>query len=241
MISPWRPEVLSEHHELGAFDCGVPLMNQWLTGQARRAHEADTARTYVWADEEGSVVAYYSVVPTQVFRAELPRDMTGGYAVVPAYLLARLALDGTLQGQGHGSSLLVDALTTIVHASETGAGRLIVVDAIDESAASFYRKHDFKPVGVPTSNRLAMKVSTARAALGIMSVRFTPSPDAGLGSIVLQFPNGTTVPAVVTMTELETIVGRLNELAAQGNAGAEIDLNEVLVEVLGRDPLEEGS
>jgi GNAT superfamily N-acetyltransferase len=236
MLTPWRPEVLTDGHEIGAFDCGVPSLNLWLTSQARRAQAVDTARTYVWADAEDSVVGYYSIAPTQVFRRDLTSGPAGGYTVVPAYLLARLALDLTVQGQGRGSDLLVDALTTIVNASAAGAGRLIVVDAIDDRAAAFYRKHDFTPIG--DSSRLVMKVSTARSALGIGSLQFTPSPDAPLGSMVLQLPDGTTIPTVVTMAELETIMGRFQELAERhGDADAEIDLNEVLVEVLGRDPL----
>lgn len=238
MPAPWRPEMLGEDHELGAFDCAVASLNQWLTGQARRAQAADTARTYVWADDEGSVVAYYSIAPTQVFRSDLTGGLAGGYSVVPAYLLARLALDRTLRGRGYGSDLLVDALTTVVHASGTGAGRLIVVDAIDDKAASFYRRHDFIPVG--NSNRLVMKVSTARAALGIGTLRFAPSPDVPLGSLVVHLPNGETIPTVVTMAELETIMARFKELAERSaEAGDRIDLNRLLVDVLGRDPLRE--
>lgn len=39
----------------------------------------------------------------------MPRSLTGGYGVIPAYLLARLALDQRLQGQGLRGELLVDA------------------------------------------------------------------------------------------------------------------------------------
>jgi hypothetical protein len=40
---------------------------------------------------------------------------------------------------------------------------LIVVDAIDDEAAAFYRRHGFAPVkGSP--NRLVLKISTVRRA-----------------------------------------------------------------------------
>lgn len=82
----------------------------------------------------------------------------------PAYLLARLALDGSLCGQGLGGQLLRDALEVIVAAANHAAGRLIVVDAIDDAAAAFYRHYGFQPVtGDP--RRLVMKVATARNAL----------------------------------------------------------------------------
>jgi GNAT superfamily N-acetyltransferase len=237
MAGSWRPELLTGDHQLDDFDCGIPLLDQWLVTQSRRAQAADTARTYVWTTPEGRVVAYYSIAPTQIFRSELSSGLAGGYSVVPAYLLARLALDRSIQRQGHGADLLVDALTTILHAADTGAGRLIVVDAIDDRAAAFYRHFDFVPVG-GTRNRLVMKVATARKALGIGSLRFTPSPDVPLASIVFQLPDGSAVPSVVTMSELELIMGRMSELAQQraGDPDAVINFNEVLVEVLGRDP-----
>jgi predicted N-acetyltransferase YhbS len=64
---------------------------------------------------------------------------------IPAILLAKLALHERLQGQGLGAELLVHALMTIVAAARSAGGRIVVVDALDESAASFYRAHDFHP------------------------------------------------------------------------------------------------
>ena len=55
---------------------------------------------------------------------------------------------------------------TIVEAARRAGGKLLVVDAIDERAAAFYRLHDF--VALPArSDRLVMKMSTAAKALGV--------------------------------------------------------------------------
>ncbi|GAA3279010.1 hypothetical protein Dvina_01355 [Dactylosporangium vinaceum] len=242
MTAEWHPEPLSDDHEIGLFDCGVPALNLWLATQARRAQAADTARTYVWADDERDVVAYYSICPTQLMRNELPsRSVSGGFTVVPAYLLARLALDTRLRGRGHGGDLLVDALTTIVNASETGAGRVIVVDAIDGAAVGFYEHYGFIRVRDQDADhqRLVMTVATARRNLGIGSLRFTANAGIRLGSIVLRAPDGTEIPAVVTMTELEAVMSRINELAVSQNMqpDLQINLSEVFIEVLGRDPI----
>lgn len=70
-----------------------------------------------------------------------------------------------LHGQGLGAELLVHALTTIVVAARSAGGRLVVVDAVDEDAASFYRAHDFQPSTDP--RRLIMKLSTAARALDL--------------------------------------------------------------------------
>jgi GNAT superfamily N-acetyltransferase len=48
---------------------------------------------------------------------------------IPALLLAKLALDQRLQGQGLGAELLAHALTTIVTAARSAGGRIVVVDA----------------------------------------------------------------------------------------------------------------
>jgi ribosomal protein S18 acetylase RimI-like enzyme len=89
--------------------------------------------------------------------------MTGGYSTVPGYLIGRLALHRELQGRGLGTQLLLDALEVIAAAAEHGAGRVIVVDAIDEHAAAFYERHDF--MRVRGGMRLVMKVATARKEL----------------------------------------------------------------------------
>ena len=45
-------------------------------------------------------------------------------------------------------------------------GKVVVVDAIDDAAASFYRHHDFEPL--PGSDRrLVLKLSSVASALGL--------------------------------------------------------------------------
>ncbi len=139
-------------------------MNEWLIRMALRAQRSDTARTYAWSlPGSHRVVGYFSVTPTEVRRPEIGGPLSGGVSIVPGYLLARLALDRHLHGQGLGAELLVNAISKIVSASETAEGRVIVVDAIDGRAADFYAFHRFTPVK-NDSHRLVMKMATARTA-----------------------------------------------------------------------------
>jgi GNAT superfamily N-acetyltransferase len=87
----------------------------------------------------------------------------GGPRQIPAVLLARLALDESLQGQGLGGALLADALERIVAATETVAARFVVVDAIDEHAALFYEHHGFQRI--PDTRRLIQKLTDVTSAL----------------------------------------------------------------------------
>jgi hypothetical protein len=164
-VTDFRSEVLGDRHRIDDFVCGKEPLDSWLGEQSRRARSAGIARTYVWT-RPGSpdVLAYYAIAPTQVRRAHLPRAApAGGYSAIPGYLLARLALATLLHGQGLGGELLVDALGRIVEAARISAGRLIVVDALDDDAYAFYRRYHF--ISVDGSNRLYLKVATAEAVL----------------------------------------------------------------------------
>jgi hypothetical protein len=70
-----------------------------------------------------------------------------------------------LNGQGLGAELLVTAIGTIVGAARAAGGRLIVVDALDDAAASFYERHDVQRLHHRTDRRI-MKLSAAANALG---------------------------------------------------------------------------
>jgi len=168
-MTVYTSRALTEHHEIGTFDCGVESLDLWLRNEAMRAQRADTARTYVWTETDASteVLAYFSIAPTLVQREELTRGQSAGYSMpIPGYLLARLALDKRLKGQGLGTELLVDAIGRMVGVSEATAGRLIVVDAAGPAAAAFYRRHNFVSVrGNPS--RFVLKIATARRLMGL--------------------------------------------------------------------------
>jgi GNAT superfamily N-acetyltransferase len=164
-VTPWSSEPLGEQHDLTRFACGNDTLDAWLREHALRAHRAGVSNTTVWtASTDNVVVAYHAIAPTQLARADLPsRSLSAGYSTLPGFLVGRLALDRSLQGQGLGGQLLLDALERILAASELAGGRLIAVDAIDDAAERFYIHHGFQPIaGTP---RRVMKIATARAAL----------------------------------------------------------------------------
>lgn len=164
-MTDWQSQMLQPEHRCEGFRSGQRSLDHWLCTQAWRAQGSGTARTYVWTQRDDVVVtAYFAIAPTQLRRGDVSSSMSGGVEVIPAYLLARLALDTGLQGQGLGSELLIDALQAIIAGADRAAGRLIVVDAIDDAAHAFYRHHDFIPIAA--QRRLVMKVATARAVLG---------------------------------------------------------------------------
>lgn len=64
--------------------------------------------------------------------------------MVPATLLARLAVDRSEAGRGLGKALLKDAFVRFLRAQEIVASRVLLVHAIDEDARQFYARFGFE-------------------------------------------------------------------------------------------------
>lgn len=148
---------------LSALDSGEPSLDTWLQEHAAGAEARRVARTFVWTSTDQAVVAYYSLTGHRLVREGLPRSVgRGSPSEIPTVLLARLALDKSLHGRGHGGVLLADALERIVVATGIVAARFVVVDALHEEAATFYEHHGFRRI--PDTFRLVQKVSDIAAA-----------------------------------------------------------------------------
>ncbi|WP_322759701.1 GNAT family N-acetyltransferase [Frankia sp. Cr2] len=157
-------EPLDERHDMSQFGSGRPDLDRWLKQHAVSTEARRTGRTFVWQDD-GRVVAYYTIAAHVLVRDGLPKALgRGNPAQIPSVLLARLALDKTLQGRGLGAVVLAEALGRVVEATRTVAARFVVVDAIDETAAAFYARHGFR--GIPNTLRLVQKVSDIEASFG---------------------------------------------------------------------------
>lgn len=140
-------EPLNDQHILRYFSCGNDSLDRWLRESALRGHIQDTGRTWVIHDGDGVVLGYYTLAGHVLHREALSRSQGRSLpADVPAILLAKLAVDISLRGQGVGRDLLLDALERCVAAGDLVAARYVVVDAIDDHAASFYEKYGFKRI-----------------------------------------------------------------------------------------------
>ena len=162
-----RVEPLADGHDLDAFSCRHPSLDAWLREHAHNATRQGT-RTYLLLERDPDAVAgYFAIAPHLLERAAAPRRIgRGAPDRIPAILLAKLAVREDLQGRGLGADLLIHALTTILTAARAAGGRLVVVDAIDDDAAGFYRAHDFTP-SPADPRRLVLKLSTVAQALDL--------------------------------------------------------------------------
>jgi GNAT superfamily N-acetyltransferase len=157
--------VLGAEHELSGFDCGNTELNSWLVDHAMASQKADLARTYLALGDTG-VAGYVSLTTGSIRPEAVPRRYARGMPryPIPTILIARLAVDVRHQRQQLGSRLLAEALRRAVLASDTAAARLVVVDAIDDDVAAFYRRWGF--IDVPENpRRLFRKISDIRKTL----------------------------------------------------------------------------
>jgi hypothetical protein len=138
------PARVNPTHDLGRFDCGNAALSDWLRNNAL-ASEGQSARTYV-ACENNVVVGYYCIATGSVERKALPSKMKRQQGLpnqMPVAIIGRLARDLTHKGTGLGLDLLQDALRRIVSASEIIGVRCVLVHAIDDKAAKFWKDSEF--------------------------------------------------------------------------------------------------
>lgn len=129
------------------FQSGQVELNSWLVDHALASQRMDSARAFAPINGE-KVAGYFSLTMGSVFRADAPNELVRGLPAYPVgvVLLARLAVHSDSQGQGIGGLLLAEALGKAVRAGEEAAARLVVVDAIDETAARCYAHCGFLAV-----------------------------------------------------------------------------------------------
>ncbi len=160
-------QALQDSHDTAGFSCGVTVLDQWLRGIARQHINKGISRTFVAVDADSpkQILGYYSLTVAELDTDKLPKDVARKLPRrAPLVLIGRLANAVAVRGQGFGSLLVIDALRRIVEVSNNVGVSLIMVDAKDDQAASFYRHYGFVPL-LDAPLRLVLPVGTARQIL----------------------------------------------------------------------------
>lgn len=136
-------------HDRAGFVCGEPSLDGYLREQAAQHHRAGIATTHVLIDAAVStrILGYYALSAAQLQLTDLQeadRRRLPRYPV-PAVRMGRLAVAITETGRGHGSYLLAHAVARCLQLRNELGVRALLVDALNENAADFYRAHGFRP------------------------------------------------------------------------------------------------
>jgi len=160
------PEPLRRDHQLDAFDSGVTSLDHWLKRRALANEAGGASRSFV-ACAGGRVIGYYSLAAASVVHdVATPRARRNMPDPVPAVVLARLAVDRSMQGKGVGASLLQDAVLRVAAAADSIGVRVLLVHALSEDAKRFYLKFGFRESPVEPMTLMVTLNELLRAITG---------------------------------------------------------------------------
>jgi len=139
------PQPLTSGHLLDKFNCGEPVLDEWLKRRAMSNQLSGASRTFVVLDQDSLVCGYYAMaagaVAHQMATSSVRRNMPDP---VPVMVLARLAVDLRVQGVKLGASLLQDAVNRAVMVAENAGVRALLVHALNDKAKEFYEHYGFQ-------------------------------------------------------------------------------------------------
>jgi GNAT superfamily N-acetyltransferase len=164
----FKIEPLGKNHDRAAFSCGSESLDQYLRNQAGQAVGKNLAAVFILTPDGKKIAGYYTLSSYAVQLDEIPEEIGKKLTrmrEVPATLLGRLARSVEFRGQGIGGVLLVDALKRALQNSAQVASWAVIVDAIDEEAAEFYRGYGFIPFP-NQSNRLFLPMNSIQKMFG---------------------------------------------------------------------------
>ena len=145
-MTEWKIEPLEKAHERGEFTCGKGPLDTFLRTLVSQYEKRRLGRTYVAVRPgEKRVLGYYTLASGAVSFKNLPAEATRKLPrhPVPVILLARLAVDQSVQGQELGGFLIADALRRCLALAGQLGVHAVEVDAIDEEARAFYQRYGF--------------------------------------------------------------------------------------------------
>lgn len=154
-------ELLAQH-ERAAFSSGHGRIDRHFHQTVSQDVKRSYAACYVLVERSsGKIAGFYTLsahsIPLGDLAPELAKKLPR-YPHVPVVLIGWMGRDLAFRGEGVGSLLLYDAISRVAKAP-VGA-YAICADAIDESAAAFYREHQFQPLDSrPQSLFLPMKTA----------------------------------------------------------------------------------
>ena len=166
-MADWQIERLERGHVRDAFSCGKPPLDEFIHRLVSQYEKRNLGRTYVAVRPgEKQVLGYYTLASGSIPFQNIPEPSARKLPrhPVPVILLARLAVDQSVQGQGWGEGLLIDALQRGLGLADTLGIHAVEVDAIDQQAKAFYEKYGFVPL-LDNEFHLFLPIATIQAAI----------------------------------------------------------------------------
>ncbi|RYZ90237.1 MAG: N-acetyltransferase [Proteobacteria bacterium] len=159
-----RHQRIDSSINLGKFDCANDDMNSYFHKHAKENDRRGISSCHLFFNDLEQLVGYLCWNTASYGKSGLPKKEASGLPgyPIPSLLISRLAVDSTFKGQGFGKEILAFAMDTALELSQSATApgfRLVVVDAIDAAAITFYKKFGFINFIDPPS-RLFLPIAT---------------------------------------------------------------------------------
>jgi GNAT superfamily N-acetyltransferase len=155
-------------HQRDEFRCGKPSLDEFLHKLVGQYEKRKLGTTFVLVRSDSArVLGYYTLASSSLSFEHAPPKLAKKLPrhPIPTVLLARLAVDQTVHGQGHGSDLLLDAFHRIARLSQTLGIHAVEVDALDADAQRFYERFGFVPL-LDRERHLVLPLATIEKVIG---------------------------------------------------------------------------
>lgn len=137
------PDISSD--ALEAFDCEVPVLNDWLRSRVFLSEKFSGRSTYVVLTPEGYIAGYFCLSNAVISGDRLsPAERRTKLDPMPCLLLVRLAVDRNWKNKGLGKVMLVEALKITKEITDISNIYALVVEPGSESESSFYEHFGFR-------------------------------------------------------------------------------------------------
>lgn len=136
------PRRLTAEDDADGFDCGLPVVNDWLRNQLRNAGKQHTAVAYA-TFYDGAPAGFYTLSAYSIGHAEangwLRRNSPDP---IPAILLGMLGVAMRYQTMHVGAQLLRDATMRAMGAAEIVGAKALLVEPASDRATRFYEHYN---------------------------------------------------------------------------------------------------
>lgn len=144
---PFDIEPLTDQHNVGAFDCGVDGVTDYLRRFALQNQTLHRRSNTFVAVERGTgrILGYYTTSNADIEYNHIPAQRGAPKYPIPCTLIGQLGADLTTRGNGEriGEMLLFSALRNALLGSRYSASYAVITDASTPDAITFFAKYGF--------------------------------------------------------------------------------------------------
>lgn len=154
-------------HDRAPFRCGVDRIDNFLKNTASGYVKDDNGRIFLAVEREGGRIAgFYAMSPHAIDASSLDPELAKRLPRtdrISSFYLAMIAAHVDVQDKGVGGYLLADALKRCMALADQVGGRFVVLDAINDRAASLYARFGFTPLS-SQPERMVVGMAKLRAS-----------------------------------------------------------------------------